>query len=245
MADEIKYEYKTVKTVRGMDSRTISKMQEDGWELTEQVPGTLRTTLTFRRPKKPLPRFLIGTGAAVLLLLAVVIGVASALSGGEEKKDESGKSTAAGAKTSAAPKPTLTPTKIESTAAEVITSQNSSKFAALLKTADHCDEANLDFATKHKGQKIAFDGSIVDMAPHGDYDTRYDLLLGPGDEGPQTADGPAFKYEDVNVFDLKLTGKRVPATVGEGDKFRFVAEVSEFNPIQCLFYLVPVSTKVR
>ncbi|WP_319145251.1 DUF4839 domain-containing protein [Streptomyces sp. WI03-4A] len=33
------------------------------------------------------------------------------------------------------------------------------------------------------------------MAPHGDYDTRYDFLLGPGDKGPNTGIGPAFKYE--------------------------------------------------
>jgi hypothetical protein len=57
--------------------------------------------------------------------------------------------------------------------------------------------------------------------------------------------GPAFKYEDVNILDLKLTGKTIPATVGEGDKFRFVAEVGEFNADQCLFFLDPVSTKIR
>ena len=30
-------------------------------------------------------------------------------------------------------------------------------------------------ATAHEGQTVAFDGSIVNMAPHGDYDTRYDV----------------------------------------------------------------------
>ena len=55
MADEIKYEYKTVQTVRGTDGLVISKMQKDGWELVEQLPGRLRTTLNFRRPKRPLP----------------------------------------------------------------------------------------------------------------------------------------------------------------------------------------------
>ena len=42
--------------------------------------------------------------------------------------------------------------------------------------------------------------------------------------------GPAFKYQEANILDLKLAGKQIPATVGEGDKFRFVAEVGEFNP---------------
>jgi hypothetical protein len=241
MADEIKYEYKTVRAVRGTDSFVISKMHKDGWELLEQAPGTLRSTLNFRRPKKPQPWLLIGAAAAVLMVLAIVIGVAAALSDGGEKKDESDKTTAAA---SGQPSVTQTPTAAESAATEVITPQNNSEFAALLK-ADNCDDANLDFATRHEGQTVAFSGSIVNMAPHGDNDTRYDFLLGPGDKGPSTTAGPAFKYEDVNILDLKLTGTRIPATVGEGDKFRFVAEVGEFNADQCLFFLDPVSTEVR
>ncbi|MEW2047864.1 DUF4839 domain-containing protein [Streptomyces sp. NPDC005476] len=241
MADEIKYEYKTVRTVRGTDGLVISKMQKDGWELVERGQSTLRSTLNFRRPKKPQPWLLIGTAVAVLVTLTIVIGVASALSGGGEKKDEAEKPTAAASeKISATP----TPATAESAATEVITPQNNTEFAALLK-ADSCDDANLDFATRHGGQTVAFNGSIVQMMPHGDYDTRYDFLLGPGDKGSNTGIGPAFKYEDVNVFDLKLTGKKVPATVGKGDKFRFVAKVGEFNADQCLFFLEPVSTEVR
>ncbi|ALC19840.1 DUF4839 domain-containing protein [Streptomyces pristinaespiralis] len=242
MADEIKYEYKTVQTVRGTDGWVTSKMRKDGWELVEQAQGTLRTTLNFRRPKKPLPWLLIGSAAAVLVVLAGVIGVASALSDGDEKTDESGKSTAAA---SEKPSATPTPTAAESAAAEVITSENNADFAALLLTEDTCHEANLDFATKHEGRTVAFNGSIVHMVPHGDYETHYDFLLGPGDKGPQTTIGPAFKYEDVNVFNLNLTGEEIPATVGTGDKFRFIAKVGEFNPVQCLFHLDPVSTEIR
>jgi hypothetical protein len=241
MADEIKYEYKTVQTVRGTDGLVISRMQKDGWELVEQAQGTLRSTLNFRRPKKSQPWLLIGSVSAVLVTLAIVIGAASALSGGGEKKDESDESTTAG---SEKPSDTPTPTAAESAATEVITPQNNPEFAALLK-ADHCDDANLDFANRHEGQTVAFNGSIVNMAPRDDYDTRYDFLLGPGDKGPKATAGPAFKYEDVNIFDLRLTGKRIPATVGAGDKFRFVAKVGEFNADQCLFSLDPVSTEVR
>ncbi|MFJ6837587.1 DUF4839 domain-containing protein [Streptomyces sp. NPDC091209] len=236
MADEIKYEYKTVRAVRGTNGVMISKMQKDGWELVEQTQGTLRSALSFRRPKKPLPWPLIGALAAVLVILAVIIGVASALSGEGEKQD---KPVAA-----AREKPSATPTPTKSTAAEVITPQNNPEFAALLK-ADSCDDANLDFATKHAGQTVAFNGSIVNMVHHGDHDTRYDFLLGPGDKGPNTTVGPAFKYEDVNTLDLKLTGKKIPAAVGAGDKFRFVAEVGEFNAASCLFLLDPVATEVR
>lgn len=239
MADEIKYEHKTVQTVRGTDGLVISKMQKDGWEFVEQSQGTLRSTLTFRRPKKPLPWPLIGAAAAGLVILAVVIGTATALSDGDEKKDEAAKPAAA-----ASEKPSATPTPIaaEPTAVEVITPENSPAFAALLKTGDNCDAANVDFATKYEGRTVAFNGSIVHMAR---YSTGYDFLLGPGDKGPNTTVGPAFKYEGVNISDLKLTGKETPATVGAGDKFRFTAEVGEFNTVQCLFHLDPISTETR
>lgn len=214
MADEIKYEYKTVQTVRDTDGLVITKMQKGGWELAEQIQGTLRSTLNFRRPKKPQPWLLIGTVAAVLVILTIVIGATSALSDGGEKKDESGKSTVA---VNQKPSATPTPTTAESAAAEVITPQNNPEFAALLK-ADTCDDANLDFAARHGGRMVAFNGSIVNMAPYGDSDTRYDFLLGPGDMGPYTVVGPAFKYEDV---------------------------VGKFNAAQCLFFLDPVSTEIR
>jgi hypothetical protein len=49
----------------------------------------------------------------------------------------------------------------------------------------------------------------------------------------------------VSVFDLNLTGAKVPDYVGEGDRFRFVAQVVEYNADQCLLFLEPVSTRVR
>ncbi|MCP8706981.1 DUF4839 domain-containing protein [Streptomyces sp. AC04842] len=244
MADEIKYEYKTVQTVRGTDGLVISRMQKDGWEFVEQSQGTLRSTLTFRRPKKPIPWPLVGAGAAVLAIIAIVIGTAAALSDGGEQKDEAAKPSAAVSEEPSAT-PTSTPTSAERVAVEVITPENNSEFAALLKAADTCDAANADFATKYAGRTISFDGSIVNMAPHGDYETRYDFLLGPGDKGPNTTVGPAFQYEDVNVAELSLTGKDVPAAIGVGDKFRFVAEVGDFNAVQCLLHLDPVSTETR
>jgi hypothetical protein len=241
MADEIRYEYKTVQTVRGTDGLVISKMQKDGWEFVEQSQGTLRSTLNFRRPRKPLPWPVIGAAAAGLAILAAIIVTGTALSDGDEKKGEAARPAAAASEEpSAAPTPSA-----GSAATEVLTPENSPEFAALLKTADNCAQANADFATKHEGQTIAFSGSIVNMAPHGDYDTRYDFLLGPGDKGPNTTAGPAFTYEDVNVAELGLTGRDAPATVDVGDKFRFVAEVGEFNAVQCLLHLVPLSTETR
>ncbi|MEV6250712.1 DUF4839 domain-containing protein [Streptomyces sp. NPDC051742] len=241
MTDVIRYEHRTVQAVRGTDGLVISKMQKDGWELVGQSQGMLRSTLDFRRPKKPVPRLLIGAAAGGFVVLAIIIGVAAALE--DEGEKESNKPTAVTA--SADPSATPTPAAAGSAAAEVITAETNAEFATLLKTPDSCDSSILDFATKYKGKTVAFDGSIVHMAPHGDYDTRYDFLLGPGDQGPKTEGGPAFKYEDVNTHDLKLTGRSTPDTVRAGDKFHFVAELVEFNAKQCLFFLDPVSTEIR
>ncbi|WP_213012792.1 DUF4839 domain-containing protein [Paractinoplanes toevensis] len=241
MAGEIKYEFKTVRTVRGTDGLVISKMQKDGWELVDQAQGTLRSTLNFRRRKKPLPWTLVAAAAAALVVLAGIVGVGVAFGDGDEKQSDSAGTTAVAAGSTSA---TPTPTATESASTDVITAENNPEFATLLK-ADSCDDANADFATKFAGRTVAFDGSIVNVAHHGGYDTRYDLLLGPGDNGANTKVGPAFKYENVDILDLKLTGTKIPGTVRKGDKFRFVAKVVEFNSEQCLFFLDPASTEAR
>ena len=151
-------------------------------------------------------------------------------------------------KPSAAPSKKPEPDATESSepdAEQVLTADKSKEFAALLAVRDNCDETIGPFVAKYGGRTIEFDGSIASMANHGDYDTRYDILVAPGNKGPESAVGPAFKFEDVNVFDLNLTGAKIPDSVGEGDRFRFVAQVLEYNPDQCLFLLAPVSTSVR
>jgi beta-lactam-binding protein with PASTA domain len=136
-------------------------------------------------------------------------------------------------------------TSSEPEADQVLTKSNSEEFAAVLRASDYCDESVGSFAADNSGRTIEFDGSIADMAPHGDADTRYDILVAPGNKGPESVAGPAFKFEDVNVFDLKLTGTKIPDSVGEGDRFRFVAEIVEYNQTQCLLFLEPVETKIR
>jgi hypothetical protein len=128
---------------------------------------------------------------------------------------------------------------------QALTADNSEEFAALLAVPDYCDETIAPFVAKYAGRTIEFDGSIASMANHGDYDTRYDILVAPGNKGPESTVGPAFKFEDVNVSDLNLTGPRIPNSVGEGDRFGFVAQVVKYNPNQCLLFLAPVSIRVR
>lgn len=262
MSGDIKYEYKSVQAVRGLENRAIAKAREEGgWEFFEQTQGTLRTTLKFRRVKSetflsrawnafrglaPVKQRVVAAGTVILLLLAAVsIGTAAAQ---ERRAANAVNSIPASTESPAVnEKPTLTPTPTSSKEKDqVITAKNNKDFAALLAATDYCDPTMGQFAAKYQGQNIEFDGSVTNMQPHEKYKTRYDILVGPGDAGSKTTAGPAFKYEDVNTFDLKFTGKSVPSYVAEGDKFRFTAEVGEYNANKgCLFFLTPVSTAVR
>lgn len=271
MPDDIKYEYRSVQAVRGLESRSIAKEQrEGGWELVDQTHGTLRTTLKFRRVKPdttlskawgvfrglaPAKQRAVVAGMAILLLLAAVgIGTSAA----KEKRDAKPTDSVALSETSApSPPPSVTqatgqtsgsspaPTVAEE-ADQIITPENNEEFAALLATTDTCGPSVADFAAKYHGRRIAFDGSITNLQQYEKYKTRYDILIGPGDAGPKTTAGPNFKYGNVNTIDLKFIGSSVPSSVSEGDTFRFVAEVGQYKPVQgCLFFLTPVSTTVR
>ena len=128
---------------------------------------------------------------------------------------------------------------------QVLTKGNSEKLAALLRVSDYCDGSVASFAAEYGGRTIEFDGSIANVVNHGAYKTRYDILVAPGNKGPASTVGPAFKFEDVNVFDLHFTGAKTPDFVGEGDRFRFVAQIAEYNQSQCLLFLQPVATRTR
>jgi len=263
MSDDIKYEYKSVQAVRGMEKRSIAKEQkEGGWELVDQTPGTLRTTLNFRRvkpetflskawdairalaPAKQLA--LAAVAAAFVLIAAVGIAIAATDDKGNTNTESLAAQSTDPATTNETPTPSPTPPPTEEIdQVEVITAVNNKEFEELLKTGDYCDPSMARFADQYEGQQIEFNGSIADMQPFENYDTRYSIVLGPGDAGPNTGVGPAFKYENVNMSDVNLTGKNVPDQVAVGDKFRFIAEIDTFNPTQCSFFLTPVSTTAR
>lgn len=75
MADvEVKYENKTVTTIRGIEARSIAKWEKEGWEFVSQTPTKLlRTTLTFRRPKKRIPKWAWMAGAAAAAVLGIIV----------------------------------------------------------------------------------------------------------------------------------------------------------------------------
>ncbi|QDG66578.1 hypothetical protein NIBR502772_10460 [Pseudarthrobacter sp. NIBRBAC000502772] len=81
-ATGVKYETRSVKTVRGLEARTRAKLEKEGWEFVSQEQGTVRSELTFRRPKPETPWKLVGAGGGLLALLFVGSLIASAFGGG-------------------------------------------------------------------------------------------------------------------------------------------------------------------
>ncbi|MCS5511725.1 hypothetical protein NY537_03070 [Curtobacterium flaccumfaciens pv. betae] len=113
MNDEhVRYETKTVHAIRGREGKARSKMEQDGWELVQQNPGALRSSLVFRRPKKPLPKkaLIIGGSVAAVAVVGIIIG---AITEGDPAPVETATAIArpeasASATTSAVPTPSAT-----------------------------------------------------------------------------------------------------------------------------------------
>lgn len=82
MADDVvRYEIKTVTTVRGTEARSIAKWEKERWELVTRTElPFLRTQLTFRRPKAKPPWVVLGIVGGVFVVgitILIVIGVTS------------------------------------------------------------------------------------------------------------------------------------------------------------------------
>lgn len=257
MAEDIQYEEKAVRTIRGTEARSIEKWQKDGWELVAKDEGRLRTELTFRRPKPKTPWRLIAAGGGLVVVLIAFSLIMGAMTGDGEGGPSAAPADSASptfeqqvsatpeAEESATPSEEAEPS--ETATEEVLTVENNEDLAALLAAPAESPLIE-EFAAKYGGDLIEFDASIGAMANHGDYDTRYDILISAGDYSETVATGPNFQFLDVNtVSDLHYVDDidDRPETIGVGDNLRVVARVLEFNPDTLLFQLDPVSTQFR
>lgn len=128
---------------------------------------------------------------------------------------------------------------------EILTVENNAELAAILAETDPGSSIVSEFAKKYAGKIIEFDGNISNMMNNSNYKTRYDILIGAGDYSESTAIGPYFKFENVNIFDLNLTGSEIPDSISAGQNLRITAEVKEYKENSQLFMLKPISTKIR
>ncbi|WP_020523638.1 DUF4839 domain-containing protein [Catelliglobosispora koreensis] len=143
-----------------------------------------------------------------------------------------------------AAQPTNAPVASETPKPEqVLTIHNSKDFAALLTGPDNDWDVFKAFAAKYQGRTIEFDGNVASRRDHGDF--RYDFLILTGNYGESPRTGPNFKFSGVNVRDLHLTGPTIPEVVGAGDNVHVIAKLDDYNRVQGLFLLDPISTEIR
>lgn len=126
--------------------------------------------------------------------------------------------------------------------AENLTVENCSDLAALLALRDPGDSSVAAFASKYYGQVIEFDGCIMNMQHHGDYDTRWDVLLGAGDYDENSALGPNFRLTDVSFYDMNVLGGD---SVNVGQNVYIIAEVGSYNPNSQLLELEIISMNIK
>src|SRR4051812_41161594 len=142
----------------------------------------LRTELTFRRVKPKAPWRLLAVAGAVIVLV-VLIGVVTEMRGGGSRSEPTDAAAVSSAQTEPPP-PAVTTSEdapMQSAADEILTAENNAEFAALLALKDPAAPSVGEFAAKYRGRTIEFDGAITAMGHHGDYKTRYDILVGAGD----------------------------------------------------------------
>lgn len=183
-----------------------------------------------------------------ILILGVVIGTNAILE--NKTNSEVANSTSSADEGKESPQPaeevTSVPDSPSSASSEVITSENSPEFAAILASSNDDTALFRQFAAKFAGREISFDGVIAYMQPHGEYKTRFDFLIVPGDSTDHST-GPSFKFEDKNVvYDMHFSGSNIPEYIAVGDKFRFTARIVGYSSADStLFMLEPVKTKGR
>lgn len=130
---------------------------------------------------------------------------------------------------------------------ENITVLNNEELAAVMAVENEYDPIVGVFVEKYKGKIIEFDGCIILVANHDDYDTRYDILLSAGDyvDEDTVNQGPLFKMEDVNTTDMGISDLYLPDFVSVGHNVHVVVTVSEYDYDRGLFMLDPVSVEER
>lgn len=128
---------------------------------------------------------------------------------------------------------------------EILTISNNSDLKKLLELRDPSDSFVSTFANKYQGQTIEFDGCVLAINNHGDYKTRYDILIGSGDFDKNSACGPAFRLTDVGPFDLGIDSLYVESVFPVGTNVHIVAKLEKYNEYTTIYELNVVSIVVR
>lgn len=119
--DNVKYDFKEVRALRGTEARTTKKWQEAGWELVDQSRGPLlQTKFTFRRPKAKVPWRLLAIVGGLVAIIVIVGIIAETVRSGNNKPELTSPPAGATVEQSGQPleQPSATPEDSESKAEE-------------------------------------------------------------------------------------------------------------------------------
>ena len=123
------------------------------------------------------------------------------------------------------------------------TIENDASFAALMKITDQTDAATIKrFVNSHIGTVVEFDGCIAFMMKHNNYKTRFDVCIAGGNYDADRVYGPLFAFEDVNYYDMNVSGTD---TVAQGMNFRIAGKIMGFSSEGGYIILKPVSMAAR
>ncbi len=126
---------------------------------------------------------------------------------------------------------------------ENLTIENNTDFASLMKITDQTDATTIKaFVNAHKGETIEFDGCIALMIKHENYKTRFDVCIAGGNYDADRVYDPLFSFEDVNYYDMNVSGTD---TVAQGMNFRITAKIIGFSDAGGYIVLDPVALKAR
>lgn len=136
-----------------------------------------------------------------------------------------------------------TPSATDAEDSQILTIDNCKDLDNLLLTS--LPEIVKPFVEKYKGQTIEFDGNISYMTNHNDAATRYDIMLNAGDYDENTSQGPSFKFENVNTYDLGIKDLYLPEFVATGSNIHIVGEIKDYNEDTGILRLKPISIQAR
>lgn len=126
-----------------------------------------------------------------------------------------------------------------------LTVENNADLATLLALSNPEDPFVSTFARQYSGRIIEFDACVHAIQNHGDYDTRYDILIGAGDFDENSMRGPNFRLTDVNAFDMDLDTLWLEDELWVGRNIYIIAIVGEYDAGTSIFELDVIKVEIR
>ncbi|MGT2828244.1 DUF4839 domain-containing protein [Streptococcus hillyeri] len=126
---------------------------------------------------------------------------------------------------------------------QVLTLENNAEFAAILNSDN--GELAKQFSEKYMGLMVEFDGHIMNIMPHDNYKTRYDILIFGGDYSG--TDSTSYHGVNLQFFDVATVAEAFDSLDGlsVGQNLHIKARVIEYNEVSGVLRLEPVLVTAR